>query len=207
MTAALLRAAGLVLLLAGLAGCADNPPNATGAEVARRAYVPDRDPSITLVTVRDVRSDGGAHTGLILRGSQVVIYDPAGSFRHPDVPEIDDMLFGVTPTIERVYVDYHVRPTHWMTLQEMPVSRAKADEVIRLARSSGRAMQAACATKTSAILRQAGFDVGRTWFPKRLMREFGALPGVETRRIDMGNVDTNHNVIFGRGGVPLPPPG
>ncbi len=205
MIAVLLRAAGLVLLAAGLAGCAANPPNATATELARRAYVPVGAPSITLVTVRDVRADGGAHTGLILRGSQTVIWDPAGSFRHPDVPEIDDVLFGVTPMIERVYIDYHVRPTYWMTLQEMPVSRAKADEVIRLARSNGRAMRAACATTTSAILRQAGFDIGRTWFPERLMRDFGALPGVETRRIDMSNVDTNHNVIFGRGGVPLPP--
>ncbi len=202
----LLRLLGLAALLFGLLGCAaGGPPDATLAEVQRRAYAPSGPSSVTLVTVRDVRSDGGAHTGLIIRGSETVIWDPAGSFRHPAVPEIGDVLFGVTPMIERVYIDYHVRPAYYMTLQTLPVSRNAADALIARSRRAGPALHATCARVTSRILREAGYDVTRTWFPVTLMNSFGALPGVTSRRIDMTNVDTNHNVVFGQGGVPLPP--
>jgi hypothetical protein len=172
--------------------------------VRRSAFVTGDAPSITLITVRDVRSDGGAHTALLIDGSQRVLWDPAGSFVHPDVPEVDDVLFGVTPLVDRIYTDYHVRPEYYMIRQRKRVDTATADRLIALARADGRASQATCAMTTSRILREAGIDVRRTVFPKALMSSFGDLPGVTSRRIDMTNVNTNHNVIFGQGGVPAP---
>ncbi len=170
----------------------------------RSAFSTGADPSITLITVRDVRSDGGAHTALLIDGRQRVLWDPAGSFVHPDVPEVEDVLFGVTPMIDRVYTDYHVRPQYYMIRQRKPVDAATADRLIALARADGRAAHATCAITTSRILRAAGIDVRRTAFPKALMRSFAELPDVTARRIDMTNVNTDHNVVFGQGGVPAP---
>ncbi|CAM4344179.1 hypothetical protein [Palleronia rufa] len=202
------RLAAVIMLFAALAlaGCAKpNPPNADATEVARAAYADPGQPMITLFTVRDARSDGGAHTGLMISGAQRVLWDPAGSFVMPGMPEVNDVLFGITPRIEKVYIDYHVRPEYYMIRQDLPVDRATADALIALVREDGRAPAATCARTTSRILRTAGFDVGRTWFPVALMNDFGAIPGVTTQRIDVSNVDTDHNVIFGTGGVPLPP--
>ena len=202
----IVRALATLCLCVALFGCGrPNPPNADAATLAQAAYVHDGTPSVTLFTVRDVRSDGGAHTGLMINGSQRVIWDPAGSFRMPGMPEVDDVLYGITPRVERVYVDYHVRPEFYMIRQDLDVSRETAERLIALVKADGRAPSAFCARSTSRILREAGFDVSRSWYPIGLMRDFEDLPGVRTQRIDMTNVDTNHNVIFGEGGVPLPP--
>lgn len=196
----------LAALCLTLAGCAvGNPPSADPAEVARRSYSDGGPAQITLFTVRGVGKDNGAHTAMLVNGSERVLWDPAGSFLHPHVPEVGDVLHGITPLIERVYVDYHVRPEFYVVRQDKAVTQETADRIIAAMRAHGAAGQATCALSTSGILRQAGLDIGRSWFPNALMREFGDLPGVTTTRIDTSNVDTNHNVIFGRGGVPLPP--
>lgn len=200
------RVIAALVLLATLAGCAvPRGPDASVAEVRRNTYSSGEAPSVTLFTVYGTRFDDGAHTGLMIDGAQRVLWDPAGSFRHPHVPERGDVLYGITPMIERIYIDYHVRPTHYMVEQEMPVTSEQATELIRLARQSGRSSQAMCAWTTSGILNRAGVDVGRTLFPDALRRRFGTLSGVAERRIDMNNVETDHNVVFGRGGVPTPP--
>ena len=196
----------LATLCVVLAGCAvGNPPPADPAEVARRSYSDDGPAAITLFTVRGVDNDNGAHTALLVNGSERVLWDPAGSFRHPHVPEVNDVLYGITPMIERVYVDYHVRPDFYIVRQDLEVSRATADRIIAGMKAHGAAGQATCALSTGGILRDAGLDVKRGWFPNSLMNSFARLPGVREERIDMSNVDTNHNVRFGEGGVPLPP--
>jgi len=202
----IIRLIAALTLCVALAACTGtNPPAADPGAVTRAAYVHDGPPMLTLYTVRATRSDGGAHTGLMVNGSQRVLWDPAGSFVHPDVPEVADVKYGLSPLIERVYIDYHVRPTHYMIVQEMPVSAETAERVLALVRGQGTASRSTCARTTSTILREAGIDVGVTWFPNALSDDFGALPGVTTRRVDMTNVDTNHNVVFGEGGVPTPP--
>lgn len=196
----------LAALCLALAGCAvGNPPSADPAEVTRRSYSHGGQAQITLFTVRGVGKDSGAHTAMLVNGSERVLWDPAGSFLHPHVPEVGDVLHGITPLIERVYIDYHVRPDFYVVRQDKAVTQETADRIIAAMRAHGAAGQATCALSTSGILRQAGLDVGRSWFPNALMRDFGDLAGVTTTRIDTSNVDTNHNVIFGRGGVPLPP--
>jgi len=188
-----------------LLGCAaGNPPPATSAEVARAAWTDGSPPEITLITVLKAENDGGAHTALLVNGSQRVLWDPAGSFRHPNVPEVGDVLYGITPLIDRVYTDYHVRPDFYIVRQSLPVSAETAERLITAMKGQGNAGQATCALTTSGIMRAAGIEVGRTWFPNALMDDFGQLPGVTTQRIDTSNVNTNHNVIFGKGGVPLP---
>ena len=189
-----------------LAGCGtNNPPPADPAAVARAAYVHSGPPQLTLLTVQSVASGSGAHTALMVNGAQRVLWDPAGSFRHPNVPEVNDLHYGITPNIERVYVDYHVRPDFFVTRQDLTVDAATANRLIALMRNHGAAPQATCTRSTSSMMREAGIGVGTTWYPVSLMNDFAQLPGVTTQRIDTSNVDTRHNVVFGQGGVPLPP--
>ncbi|PZX19571.1 hypothetical protein LX81_00027 [Palleronia aestuarii] len=200
----LFTALAALLVLAGCAGLDRSGPSSL-EEVQRSTFTDGGPPEIRLYTVLSERFDSGAHTALLINGSQRVLWDPAGSFVHPDVPERGDLLYGIDENIRRVYVDYHVRPTHYMVEQTLPVTRAQADAIMALAAEHGSASRSTCARSTSAILAEAGVDIGRTWFPEGLRRQFGRLPGVTERVITTENVDTRHNVIFGREGVPLPP--
>ncbi|WP_235971473.1 hypothetical protein [Palleronia pontilimi] len=192
-----------LVLLAACSGADDFNP-APMVEVQRRAYVHEAPASISLYTIISNENGEGAHTALLINGSQRVLWDPAGSFRHPFVPERGDLHYGITEDIRKAYIDYHVRDTHHMIVQETTISPAVANALIAEAAANGSANRATCANSTSRILREAGLDVSRTWFPKSLMRDFGALPGVSTRKIDESNVDTSHNVNFGDSPTPIP---
>lgn len=189
----------LSVLLAGLllAGCGVPPGTDAGdAAVARDAYVHGAPYSMTLFTVVSVRSGGGAHTGLMINGSERVIFDPAGSFRHPEITEAGDVVYGVTPAIEKTYIDYHVRRAYDMVEQTVPLSREEADRLIARAEDAGATPRAFCARATSAVLREAGFPVGRTFYPAALMRDVARLPGARTREITVRNVDRDHPTYF-----------
>ena len=188
------------VLLAGLllAGCGVPPgTDADEAAVGRNAYVHGALPSMTLLTVVNARTGGGAHTGLMINGSERVIFDPAGSFRHPEIVERGDVIYAVTPAIEKTYIDYHVRDAYDMVAQTVPLSREEADRLIALAEASGATPRAFCARAASGILREAGFtSLGRTFYPGRLMQDMGRLPGVRTRKITVRNVDRDHPTYF-----------
>ncbi|SEN02241.1 hypothetical protein SAMN04488012_11194 [Palleronia salina] len=184
------------LALLTACGGADTFAPAPMVEVQRRAYVHDGPAEITLYTVIKTESGEGQHTALLINGSQRVLWDPAGSFRHPHVPERGDLHYGITERIRKVYVDYHVRDTHHVIAQTKSVSLAQADRLIALAAAHGSANRATCARSTSGMLREVGFDVGSTWFPNALRDDFGALPGVTSFRSDQSNVDTSHGVTF-----------
>lgn len=190
----------MAVVLAGLllAGCGVPPgTDADHVAVARDAYAHGAPYSMTLLTVIDARTGGGAHTGLMINGSERVIFDPAGSFRHPEITEAGDVIYGVTPAIEKTYIDYHVRNAYDMVAQTVPLSREEADRLIALAEGSGSTPRAFCAMATSGLLREGGFtSLGRTFYPGRLMQDMGRLPDVETREITVRNVDRDHPTYF-----------
>ncbi len=192
----MIRAA-LAAALMVLAGCGTSVM-APDAEVARRAYASDGPSSLTLYTVINNRNEDGAHTALLIDGSQRVLWDPAGSFYHPAAPEQNDLLYGFTPTIQLVYEDYHARETFRIVKQTVPVSRAVADKAMRLAAQAGPAWPATCSIKTTGILRQLpGFgSIPSAWYPKRTMRAFADLPGVATRTVTDDDADDNHGVLI-----------
>lgn len=192
------RLLGLVLGAWVLAGCAVDRIVAPDIEVQRRAYVSQEPSELVLYTVINNRSGQGAHTALMINGSQRVLWDPAGSFQHPHVPEQNDLLYGYTPLIEKVYLDYHARETYRIVEQRLLVPAQLAEEALQLAAQNGSASQATCALTTSRILASLpGMqDVTRTWYPKQLMQQFAQMPGVQTRVITDDDADDNHNVIF-----------
>ena len=187
------------LSLAVLAGCGGPEPVwAPDIEVQRRAHVDPSGPSLALYTVVSAENGSGAHTALMINGSQRVMFDPAGSFRHPHAPERNDVLFGYSDVLDKVYIDYHARETFDVVRQEIAVSPAVAEMALREVQAYGAVPKAQCALAVSRVLaRLPGFEgVPVTFFPKRVMAAFaarGAGPGVT---ITDDDADDNHGVLF-----------
>jgi hypothetical protein len=185
-------------LVLSLAACGAEPEWATDAEVSRAVYVHDSPASITLFTVLNNRSNEGAHSGLLINGSQRVMFDPAGTWHHPDLPERNDLHFGMNDKALAFYIDYHARETFRVVEQTVFVTPAQADAAIRLAMSYGAVPKAQCTRSISSILQGVpGFeDTPGTWYPAKLMKAFGKRPGVIERTITDTDADNNHGVLL-----------
>ncbi len=185
----LILAVGVALTVSA---CSKEAKWASDAEIAEVIY---RDPGpakLTLFTMINNRSGSGAHTSLMISASQRVIWDPAGSFHHPAIPERDDVLFGVSPRVADVYTRYHARETFHVVVQELEVPPEVAEKALQLAKSYGNVPDAQCTVSTSRILSQLpGFEnIKIGWFPNKLSEQFGALPGVtEERLYEYDNAD------------------
>lgn len=177
-------AATAAVLLAGC-GSPHNLPDAKPEEVARLAYSHDGPPAITLYTMINNRSGAGAHTSIMINASQRVVFDPAGSVRAKNVPEVGDVLYGITPAVKDFYERAHARETYHVRIQRIEVTPEVAEQALRLAQARGSVPQAQCTLSTSGILSQLpGFEsVGSTWFPNSLAEKFAELPGVEERKL------------------------
>jgi len=180
-----------------LAGCTGQPVWAPDEAVARAAYVHDGPPALTLFTVRNVGSEAGAHTSLMINASQRVIFDPAGSFSHPTIPERNDVHFGITPRVADIYISFHARMSYFVVVQTIEVPAATAEQALRLALGYGPVAKANCTRATSDILRQLpGFDIiNVTFLPDRLETRFARLPGVTTRTFREYDPDDNSSVL------------
>lgn len=170
------------LLAASVAGCTGSQrPQADPSEIMSRSY---RDPgpsTLTLYTMISTRTGSGAHTSLMISGSERVIFDPAGSFRADIVPVKDDVLYGITPNVERAYRSSHARETHYARIQTVEVTPQQAEIALQLAKQMGPVPGAFCANSTAQLLQQVpGFDhIETTYYPIKLSDQFGQLPGVE----------------------------
>jgi hypothetical protein len=133
MGLAALRSAILALVAAPLlAGCEIYEP-ASPEEISRASYVSSEPPSVTLVSMVSTRSGRSAHSALLINGSERVLYDPAGTFTHPDLPRRGDIHYGITPRFLDYYERYHARHSHFVHSQTVYVSRATADQVLAIA--------------------------------------------------------------------------
>lgn len=170
----------------GLAACGAAVNNANlspQAEIDRVAYMHPGPKYLTLLTMINVGSDNGAHTGLLINASQRVLWDPAGTFGHETIPRSNDVHFGITPQLEDLYISFHSRETFYTLIQEIDVSPAVAEQALRLAIANGPTPKASCTRHTSAMLgKLPGFEsIRTTFFPNNLSDQFGALPGVRSR--------------------------
>lgn len=192
-----------ILFLAACGGPAE-PIWAPDADVARARYVSDEPPSITLYTVLSTKNGSGAHAGLLINGSQRVMFDPAGTWHHPRLPERNDVHFGMSPLMVDFYIDYHARETFNVVEQKILVSPEVAELAMRRAMEYGAVPKAQCTISTSSILRGVpGFEnLPSTWFPKNLMEAFGKLPNVQTRLITDTDTNDNHGVLLVQAGDP-----
>lgn len=182
-----------LLLLAGLAACGAEPIWSEQHEIDRVAYRAPGPAKLTLVTVINTRSGSGGHTGLLINGSQRVVWDPAGTWWNPNAPERNDLHYGMTDRLVGVYVDYHTRATYHTVLQEVVVSPEVAQKAIQLASNFGAVPKANCSLSTSKILSQLpGFEtIPVGYFPTKTMEAFAKIPGVKTRTVYDDDPDDN----------------
>lgn len=133
--------------------------------------------------MRNVGSGNGAHSSLVVTASQRVIFDPAGTFGHPALPERNDVIFGITDPALAAYRSYHARSTFYMVGQTLDLPPALAERTLNVVMNYGAVAKANCTRATSAVL-QTLPEIGqfrRTWFPDNLEEQFARVPGVVTR--------------------------
>lgn len=166
-----------------LTACTASEVWAPDTLVSQYIYREEGPKYLTLYTMKNVGSGNGAHSALLINASQRVIFDPAGSWVQEQMPERNDVLFGVSPRLESYYVSFHARVTFYVIGQRISVTPDVAEQALNLALAAGPAPQGNCSRFTSRLLRQLpGFEsIGQTWFPNNLSDTFATLPGVETR--------------------------
>lgn len=191
-----------------LSGCGAEPVWAPDEAVARARYVSGDAPSITLFTVIRKRGNEGAHSGILIDGSQRVLFDPAGTWKHPTVPERNDLHFGITEQMRKFYIDYHARETFDVVEQKVYVSPEVAELAIRRAQEYGAVNKAFCSNSVSDILSGLpGFEsIPHTFFPKRIMEAFAELPGVTTKLHEDGDPDDHSGILMIQKSASIEPP-
>ncbi|MFK7870153.1 MAG: hypothetical protein AB8B58_13050 [Roseobacter sp.] len=156
-------------------------------------YISNEPPKLTVFTVVNNATGAGGHTALLVSGSEQVLFDPAGSFRHEDLFEREDVLYGVSPGWVQAFKSAHARDTYHVVTQEFTVTSQQAETALALVKSNGSVGSALCTNSTTRLLKQVpGFsDVSVTFFPKKLMEQMATRPGVITERYyenDAGDV-------------------
>lgn len=175
--------AALAALCLVVAGCAaSKAPYASDAQIAAVSF---RDPGpayVRLYTMINNRTGAGAHSSLMINGSERVIFDPAGSFYADIVPERNDVLYGITPPVADAYRNSHARSTHHVVIQTIEVTPQQAETALAIVQGYGAVPGSFCANATSNVLNQIpGFPgVESTMYPKRLSDQLATLPGVRT---------------------------
>ena len=181
----------------GLAACGAEPKWAPQDQVDAARFVAEEPTSITLYTVVS-KSGSGAHSAILVNGSERVMFDPAGTWHHPRLPERNDVHFGMTDRALAFYIDYHARETYDVIEQRIDVPPEVAEHVLRQVLAYGAVPKAMCTNATSSILRSTpGFQsLPSTWFPKRLSTALDEIPGVTRRVITDDDDDNNHGVLL-----------
>ena len=181
-----------------LAACGAEPVWAPDEAVARARYVSNEPTSLTLYTVVSKRNGTGGHSALMINASQRVLFDPAGSFKVGSVPERNDLLYGITERMRKLYIDYHARDTYDVLAQTIQVSPAVAEQALREAQSYGAVKKAFCGNLVSDILKELpGFEnTPRTFSPIRISEAFAARPGVMTRLYRDGDPDIQTGIVM-----------
>ena len=181
-----------------LAACGADNIWSSDEAIRSARFVSNEPPSITLFTVIGIPRGEGGHSAIMINGSQRVIYDPAGSWNHPRIPERHDVLYGITDNFKNFYIDYHARSTYWVAEEKVLVSREVADLAIRRAEANGSANKSFCAVETGTVLSGLpGFESApRGFSPLKLRNWFLTLPGVQSKRHMDGDPANNHDVLL-----------
>lgn len=126
------------------------------------------------------------------------MFDPAGSWYHPAIPERNDVHFGITDKMVAFYIDYHARETFRVVEQTVTVSPEVAEMVAARAKAYGAVPKAQCANAVASVLRGVpGFEsISATWFPNKLHDAFAKVPGVTEKVIRDEDADENHGVLL-----------
>jgi hypothetical protein len=177
-----------LMAIACLCACATDHKWAPDAELEKVAYVAGPPATLTLITSINGRSGSGAHSALLINGSQRVLYDPAGSWElgAGQAPERHDLHYGMFPGALDNYLAFQSAGVFYVVEQTITVPVAVADQAIADALQQGATQQAYCSHSVASVLRRVpGFEnISVTFFPRALSREFAQIPGVVETRIE-----------------------
>lgn len=170
-----------VLMILSLSACAAESIWAPDEAVQKARYVHGGQPSITLFTVVNNNSGNGGHAAIMINGSQRILFDPAGSWHHPKLPERNDVFYGISDGAVDFYIDYHARLSWRVVEHEIAVTPEVAQLAMKLVQEYGAVPKANCTVAVTDVLRQLpGFEsVVSTMFPVPAMESFKKLPGVK----------------------------
>ncbi|WP_424930389.1 hypothetical protein [Amaricoccus tamworthensis] len=170
----------LVLTVFTLSGC-EFYREASPEDISRAVYSSAEPASITLISMVKNRDDRSAHSALLINGSQQVLYDPAGTFQHPDLPRSGDIHYGVTPRFLDYYEKYHARFSHYVQSQTVEVDQATANRILANAQAKGKSPKMFCAVAVADVINSEDpfRGVNVTMFPEGLRRDFAEIPGVQ----------------------------
>lgn len=175
----------IFLILAGLLAACAQEAGAPAADIARARHVSDEAPYIAVVSMVYKRNGRAAHTALVINASEQVLYDPAGTFNHPEMPERGDVHYGATARTIDYYERYHARAAYYVHVQKMQVSAAVAETALRRVQVQGPSPKAFCTNHATAVLRDVpGFETVRsTFYPEILRQQIATFPSVEDRYV------------------------
>lgn len=186
-----------VFAAVALAGCAADPVWAPDEQIAAAAYRAPGPSRVTLMTMVSNSTGSGGHSALMIDGAQRLVFDPAGSWYHPQAPERNDVIFGMSPQLFDFYMDYHARETYHVVVQEIDVSPEVAALLSQRVQAFGAVPNAQCSRAISTVLSQTpGFEsMSVSWFPLRTMENFAELPGVRTSQVFDDDSDDNLELL------------
>ncbi|MCC5969615.1 MAG: hypothetical protein JJU15_06670 [Pararhodobacter sp.] len=189
-----------VVALAFMAACVKPAVYAPDEDVLAARYVHDGPTEIRLFNVVSNESGRGEHAALLINGRERVLFDPAGTWQHPEAPERHDVHYGMNDRMVYVYTYYHARRTHHVRLQTLQVSPDVAERIMELAKEAGPVPDAYCARSIAAILREIpGFEgIPLSFYPNRLSDAFAEIPGVTEERIESDREPTERQQYAGR---------
>lgn len=176
------------------ASCANNSGTAPAEEISAAQFTNPAPASISVLTMVNSRGGGGEHSALLINGSQQVIYDPAGTFRHSQLPRRDDMVYGITPRFADYYNSYHARFGYFVRVQTLDVSREEADAIIASAQRRGHVGKLFCASAVSDVLNDFPqfSGVRNTLFPGAIMKRVAEIPAVVTTEVHENDIGQNY---------------
>ncbi len=175
----------LVALFLFLAACTKPAVWAPEADVLAARYVHPGPASISLFTIVSNSSGNGDHAALMINASQRVLFDPAGSWRHPLSPERHDVHFGFTEAQLGRYTRYHARGSHRVRIQHLELPPETAETILALAQRAGPVPNGHCARAIGAIFRQVpGLQHMPVAFPPNtLSNAFATIRGVREENV------------------------
>ena len=190
------RAIGLIVLLGIISACAEHIVSDPDTVAAVR-YKSDEAPYVELVTMVKKSTGKGAHSALIINASERVIFDPAGTFQHEELAEVEDVHHGATDRLVSYYQRYHARFSHFVHVQRVYLDPPTAERLLLRARSNGAVGKMFCSNETAEVMKSIPqFAFFRTsMFPENLRVDMAKVSNVEDSYVyeddDGQNVPTN----------------
>ncbi len=153
---------------------------------AETSYLPvNAPPSTTLVLAEHKGGSGAVHAALIVTGSERLIYDPSGSFTHPDTRRYGDVVYGASDDIVELFALHNADKNHDAVMRTIALQPEEAETMLDAARTHGGAMPGFCAKSVASVLRSVPrfASMRDTFWPSNVQQDFESIAPVAIRSV------------------------